>query len=122
MKSEMKTSGIGFWLKKRVPVIILLLVSLVVALLSGLISATVNSAYLKNHSLYGDTAAYYYLQCVAYLDSKFMGKWEAIKNQFFENSRNPFRLIPIIWMNPDWLIEHNGHLITTSLMLFAYLF
>ena len=95
--------------------------AILLAVMAGLVAARLNTLFLSTHPFQGDSSSYYYYQLQAYFTAQRQGAWEAIKDQLATNGRNPLRILPYLVFAPQLLADPNGHLVSSCIMLAAFL-
>jgi len=103
------------------PTLVIVFVALGLATVCTLVAAYYNARYLETHPYYGDTASYTWWDFEACFRARQEGRWAAVWHEATTNNRRPFRLIPVLAMNPEWLSSGNGHLITAGFALGCFL-
>lgn len=94
--------------------------AMAMAVTCTVLAARQNVRYLNKHPYYSDTSSYTLLDLRAYFQAKHDGRWAAIRDQLATNGRNPFRIVPVLALAPEWLASGNGHLATALVALFCF--
>ncbi len=104
-----------------IPLLVIFVAALTLTCVLGFASAKINEQYFQTHAFRLDPSFYAFQAAHACDDTTHHSIADVAANQFWKNSRDPLRLIPVILLAPKLLTEQIVPLLTSLPCMFIFL-